>query len=140
MTREQARAIRILRAFLGRRGAFTSLHIWITPCSSWALALVRASLVEAACPRTTRILGTFINILAAMDGIAGVTCLAKTLWWISWGAVSVYATHEPFTRTFTLSTVFGIGEEGRRADALAGFDTLLIRTTVVVSRALGLVC
>ena len=140
MTREQARTIRVLRTFFGRRGAFTSLHIWITPCSSWALALVRAAIVEAACTRTTGILGTFINILAAMDGISGVACLTMTLWWISWGAVSVYATHEPFARTFTFSSIFGNGEEGGRADALARFDTLLIRTTVVVSRALSLVC
>jgi len=140
LTREQAGAIGVLRAFLGRRGALTSLNIWITPCSSWALALVRASIVEAACPRSTGILGTFINILAAMDGISGVACLTMTLWWISWGAVSVYATHEPFARTLTLSSIFGVGEEGRRADALARFDTLLVRTTVVVSRALGLVC
>lgn len=75
-----------------------------------------------------------------MDGISCVACLTMTLWWISWGAVSVYATHEPFARTFTFSSIFCIGEEGGRADALARFDTLLIRTTVVVSRALSLVC
>ena len=75
-----------------------------------------------------------------MDGISGVAGLTKTLWWIGWGAVSVDATHEPFTGTFALSSILSIREEGWWADALAWFDTLLVGTAVVVSGALSLVC
>ena len=84
----------IVRGALNIRGcSLAACNIGISPGSSWALTLVGASLVEASSTRTTWVLSTFVHILAAVDGVSTITCLAEALGWVGWGAVSVDPTH-----------------------------------------------
>lgn len=130
-TSQLSRTVVILVAFSSSRSD-TSSGVRISSGSLWTLTLVAARFIETSCFKTTRIIGTLVDVLTTCQRVTGRSGLAQALRWITGCTFRIEATSELVTRTSASVTLTDIGKVWWQADTHSGIQALFVLPTLGV--------